>query len=170
MFDRTKNKSTGMPMSQSNVPHSDTGTITASTAEDVAIIGSSIVIKGEIRGGQDIVIEGQVEGAINLNGHQVSIGQSGDVNADIQASVVQIDGKVSGDVCANEKVIISRSGNVNGNIVAPRVMLEDGAIFKGSIDMDPAGIAEKKTPRATQQPANSAGTQVTSPGLDLKSV
>lgn len=170
MFDRTKNKSTGAPMSQRDVPQGETGTLTASIAEDVAIIGASIVIKGEIRGSEDIVIEGQVEGAINLNGHQVSIGKSGDVNADIQANVVQIDGKVSGDVCADEKVIISRSGNVNGNIVAPRVMLEDGAIFKGSIDMDPAGIAAKKTPIAAQQPANSTATHVTSPGLDLKSV
>ena len=97
------------------------------------MIGPSIIIKGEVTGDEDILIEGRVEGVINLNGNQVSIGESGDVSADIQASVINIDGTVTGDICASEKVVISKSGNVSGNIVAPRVMLEDGAIFKLSL-------------------------------------
>ena len=131
------------------------------------MIGPSIVIKGEVTGEEDLLIEGQVEGTIHLNGNEVSVGGTGEVNADIHAKVIKIDGKVAGDMTANEKVVISKSGNVHGNIVAPRVTLEDGAIFKGSIDMDPAGAAVGKPPLTSQQSANSPGG---SPGLDLKTV
>jgi len=130
------------------------------------MIGPSIVIKGEVTGAEDLLIQGKVEGNINLNGNQVSVGESGEVCADIQAKVIKIDGKVTGDITGNEKVIISRSGNVRGNIVAPRVTLEDGAIFKGSIDMDPAGAAAGKAPHAIHSPT----TQLKASGLDLKSV
>lgn len=133
------------------------------------MIGPSIVIKGEVTGAEDLLIQGKVEGNINLNGNQVSVGETGEVSANIQAKVIKIDGKVTGDITGNEKVIISRSGNVRGNIVAPRVTLEDGAIFKGSIDMDPAGAAGKAThsnPHAIHSPA----TQLKASGLDLKSV
>jgi cytoskeletal protein CcmA (bactofilin family) len=130
------------------------------------MIGPSIVIKGEVTGSEDLLIQGKVEGNINLNGNQVSVGESGEVSANIQAKVIKIDGKVTGDITANEKVIISRSGHVHGNIVAPRVTLEDGAIFKGSIDMDPAGAQGSKAPHALHSPT----TQFKASGLDLKSV
>jgi cytoskeletal protein CcmA (bactofilin family) len=130
------------------------------------MIGPSIVIKGEVTGAEDLVIQGKVEGNINLNGNQVSIGESGEVNANIQAKVIRIDGKVTGDITGNEKVVISKSGNVHGNIVAPRVTLEDGAIFKGSIDMDPAAAGLGKAPMASHSPA----PQFKASGLDLKSV
>ena len=131
------------------------------------MIGPSIVIKGTVTGDENLEIQGKVEGTIDLAAHEVSVGQSGKVDADIKAKIVKIDGEVSGDVTGVEKVVISKSGNVRGNIVAPRVTLEDGAIFKGSIDMDPgepsvinAKIPEKKTsPPAEDIP----------PGLDLKS-
>ncbi|MEZ5501107.1 MAG: polymer-forming cytoskeletal protein [Halioglobus sp.] len=132
------------------------------------MIGPSIVIKGEVTGEEDLLIQGKVEGTINLNGNQVSVGESGVVNADIKAKVIKIDGKVTGDMSAHEKVVISKSGNVHGNIIAPRVTLEDGAIFKGSIDMDPAGAAISKAPLATASPAPAA--QFKASGLDLKSV
>lgn len=131
------------------------------------MIGPSIVIKGEVTGAEDLLIQGKVEGNINLNGNQVSVGESGEVSANIQAKVIKIDGKVTGDITGNEKVIISRSGNVHGNIVAPRVTLEDGAIFKGSIDMDPAGSAAGK---AAPHAIHSTTTQLKASGLDLKSV
>lgn len=130
------------------------------------MIGPSIVIKGEVTGSEDLLIQGKVEGNINLNGNQVSVGETGEVSADIQAKIIKIDGKVKGNITAIEKVIISRSGNVHGNIVAPRVTLEDGAIFKGSIDMDPAGVAAAKAPQAIHSPT----MQLKASGLDLKSV
>lgn len=134
------------------------------------MIGPSITIKGEVTGEEDLLIQGKVQGTISLNGNTVSVGESGDVSADIKAMVIKIDGKVTGDITAKEKVVISKSGNVHGNIVAPRVTLEDGAIFKGSIDMDPAGGAAGKAPQTSQQPANSSAAHIKSPGLDLKSV
>ena len=134
------------------------------------MIGPSIVIKGEVTGAEDLLIQGRVEGNINLNGNQVSVGENGEVSANIQAKVIKIDGKVTGDITGHEKVIISRSGNVHGNIVAPRVTLEDGAIFKGSIDMDPAGIAVAKAPQANPHTLHAPTTQLKASGLDLKSV
>ena len=134
------------------------------------MIGQSIVIKGEVSGEEDLLIQGRVEGNINLNGNQVSVGESGEVYANIQAKVIQINGKVTGDISANEKVIISKSGNVHGNIIAPRVTLEDGAMFKGSIDMDPAEASGARTPAAAHQPGHSSSPQLKASGLDLKSV
>jgi len=109
-----------------------------------ALIGPGIHINGEISGDENLVIEGKVDGKIRLDSHQVEVGQSGRVNADITAKVIKIAGEVRGDITGTEKVIILRSGNVRGNIVAPRMTLEDGAIFKGSIDMDPGESAKAK--------------------------
>jgi|AntAceMinimDraft_11_1070367.scaffolds.fasta_scaffold04073_1 cytoskeletal protein CcmA (bactofilin family) len=133
------------------------------------MIGPSIVIKGDVTGEEDLLIQGKVEGTINLKGNMVSIGSSGEVCADVHAKVIQIDGKVTGDISASEKVTISKSGNVHGNIVAPRVTLEDGALFKGSIDMDPAGTASGKASVVAHQSAHSSTPQQKAPGLDLKS-
>ena len=133
------------------------------------MIGPSIIIKGEVSGGEDLHIQGRVEGTINLTGNQVSVGESGQVCADIQAKHVKIDGEVTGDVSASENVVISKSGNVRGNIVAPRVTLEDGANFKGSIDMDPSAAASGAAPLSSRQPANSPAPDIKTPALDLKS-
>ena len=128
------------------------------------MIGPSIKIKGEVTGEEDLLIQGSVEGTITLRDQEVSVGQSGKVKADIDARVVKIEGEVTGDIAGAEKVVISKSGNVNGNIVAPRVTLEDGAIFKGSIDMDPGEASGAKSQLASKQPASAPV-----PELDLKS-
>jgi cytoskeletal protein CcmA (bactofilin family) len=135
------------------------------------MIGPTIVIKGTISGDEDLHIEGKVEGTIDLKAHVLSVGSSGRVSADVNAKVVNIDGEVAGDITGNEKVVISKSGNVRGNIVAPRVTLEDGAIFKGSIDMDPGEVAPKKAAAAAEKPPATAAipSNGRSPGLDLKS-
>ncbi|MFC1776245.1 polymer-forming cytoskeletal protein [Pseudomonadota bacterium] len=109
-----------------------------------AVIGPGIHINGDISGDENLIIEGKVDGKIRLDAYQVDIGQSGRVNANITAKVIKIAGEVRGDLTGTEKVVISRSGNVHGNIVAPRMTLEDGAIFKGSIDMDPGEPAKAK--------------------------
>lgn len=134
------------------------------------MIGPSIEIKGSVTGDEDLVIEGTVEGTVELGSHQVTVGPSGKVNADIHAKVVTIDGEVSGDLNGGEKVVISKSGRVRGNIIAPRVLLEDGAIFKGSIDMDPGEGESANVSLATKKPAKAApaGDDI-APGFDLKS-
>jgi cytoskeletal protein CcmA (bactofilin family) len=130
------------------------------------MIGPSITIKGEVSGEEDLLIQGRVEGTINLSSNQVSVGESGEVSANIQAKNVKIDGKVTGDITGIEKVVISKSGNVRGNIIAPRVILEDGALFKGSIDMDPASATLGKAQLAAP---HSLATAIKASGSDLKS-
>jgi len=171
MFERKKNKlaaTVSEPASPQtpSVPVSS-GTV---TARSDAMIGSSIVIKGTVTGDEDLLIEGKVEGTIDLNSNVVSVGQSGRVSADINAKIVNIEGEVTGDITGNEKVVISKSGNVRGNIVAPRVTLEDGAIFKGSIDMDPGETSVKKVFLASDKPSGSgvAGSD-SAATIDLKS-
>jgi len=106
-------------------------------AGKTAVIGPGIVINGDISGTESLLIEGKVKGHIQLASHDVTVGHSGEVHADVTAKIIRVAGKVEGDLVGQEKVIISSTGNVRGNIVAPRMLLEDGAIFKGSIDMDP---------------------------------
>jgi cytoskeletal protein CcmA (bactofilin family) len=114
-----------------------------------ALLGPSIRIKGEISGEESLVVEGQVEGTVDLSAHDLTIGQAGRVRANVAANVINIKGELYGDMAAREKVVISKTGRVQGNIVAPRVTLEDGAKFKGSIDMDPTEQRILVKPKAT---------------------
>lgn len=111
-----------------------------------ALIGSSIKITGDVVGDESLIIDGSVEGTINLSSNELVIGQSGHINANMSANIIRVDGEVKGDINGQEKVIVSKTGRVKGNIVAPRVTLEDGAKFKGSIDMDPGGLETARTP------------------------
>jgi cytoskeletal protein CcmA (bactofilin family) len=102
-----------------------------------ATIGPSIFIKGDLSGEEDLVIEGRVEGKVDLKQNNVTIGKNGRVKADVLGKVVVIEGEVDGNVFAREQAILRQSGAIRGNITAPRVILEDGSRFKGSIDMEP---------------------------------
>ena len=133
------------------------------------MIGPSIRIKGEVSGDEDLLIQGRVAGTINLKAHEVIVGESGQVFADIIAKTIRIDGKVNGDITGMENVVISKLGNVRGNIIAPRVLLEDGAMFKGSIDMDPGDSAAKAVPQGNREPAPFPAQDSKPPRLDLKS-
>ena len=133
------------------------------------MIGPSIKIKGEVSGDEDLLIQGRVEGTISLKAHEVIVGESGQVFADILAKTIKIDGKVQGDITGTENVVISKLGNVRGNIIAPRVLLEDGAVFKGSIDMDPGDTVVKAAPQATREPTAFPSQENKAPRLDVKS-
>ncbi|MGH8503066.1 MAG: bactofilin family protein [Gammaproteobacteria bacterium] len=102
-----------------------------------AMIGASIRIKGELYGDEDLVIQGHVEGTIELKKNNLTVGAQGSLKASSRAKIITVEGKVEGDLYGDERVVIKQSGDVRGNIVAPRVSLEDGAKFKGSIDMEP---------------------------------
>ena len=104
-----------------------------------ATIGPSIFIKGDLTGDEDLVIEGRVEGKVDLKQNNVTVGKNGRVRADVFGRVVTIEGEVDGNVFAQEQAILRQSGAIRGNITAPRVILEDGSRFKGSIDMEPKG-------------------------------
>ena len=101
-----------------------------------ATIGPSIFIKGDLSGEEDLVIEGRVEGKVDLKQNNVTVGKNGKVKADIFGRVVTIEGEVDGNVFAREQAILRQAGAIRGNITAPRVILEDGSRFKGSIDME----------------------------------
>lgn len=134
-------------------PPSSTAKISGSSAGQPALVGAQITIEGNITGKEDLVIEGRVKGAVVLPGHVVSVGQSGAVNADITASKVFIDGRVQGDIVGMEQVALTANGWVRGNITAPRVKLDDGAKFKGSIDMDPTDAASHQAAPQTKAPS-----------------
>jgi cytoskeletal protein CcmA (bactofilin family) len=104
--------------------------------EKLVNIGQSIQIKGDLTGNEDLTIEGKVDGKINLKDHNLTIGANGKITAEIQAKTVMIIGEVVGNITADDKVEVAATGSMKGDIVAPRVVLADGARFKGSIDMD----------------------------------
>jgi len=117
-----------------------------------AVIGTTIQVSGDIVGGENLLVEGRVEGAIRLEKHDLTSGNSGQAHANLTAKLVRIEGEVVGDVVGLEKVVIASSGRVRGNITAPRVIIEDGARFKGMIDMDFEGKgAEKPAGRDTRR-------------------
>ena len=107
-----------------------------------AVIGATVKIKGEVVSDEDIAVEGLIEGSIVLKNNELLVGSSGRVHADVVAKSVKVDGELHGDVEASERIVITSSGSMRGNIQAPRVILEDGAKFKGSIDMDEAAPAK----------------------------
>ncbi len=99
------------------------------------IIGSSIVIDGEISGEEDLVIRGTVKGKIILK-ENLMVENSGVVEADIQTTNVTISGQVTGNIQASEKVELRADGRMVGDIKSPRILIADGATFKGNVDMD----------------------------------
>jgi cytoskeletal protein CcmA (bactofilin family) len=102
---------------------------------EIVKIGRSIFIKGEISGEQDLIIEGSVEGKIELRDNQLTIGENGRISGEIYARHVVIHGQVTGNTFAEEKLEIKSSGTLKGDIIAPRLVLEDGAHFRGSVEM-----------------------------------
>jgi cytoskeletal protein CcmA (bactofilin family) len=108
-------------------------------------IGKSVVIKGELSGSEDLTIEGQVEGKIELRGNVLTIGPNGKIKAQVFAKAVIVLGEVIGNVTASEKVDIRDNGSVDGDLTSPRVAIAEGAHFRGSIDMQRGG--EKGGPK-----------------------
>ncbi len=103
--------------------------------KDIVNIGKSVVIKGELNGSEDLTIEGHVEGTIQLKDHVLTIGPNGKIKAQIFAKSVIVLGEVSGNVTASDKVDIRDNGSVDGDLIAPRVAIAEGAHFRGSVDM-----------------------------------
>lgn len=121
-------------------------------------IGKSVVIKGELNGSEDLTIEGQVEGKIELRQNVLTIGANGRIKAQVFAKAVIILGEVTGNVTATEKVDIRDNGSVDGDIASPRVAIAEGAHFRGAIDMQRAGSkpADKDKEKGDNKPAAAA--------------
>ena len=131
-------------------------------------IGTSVVIKGELSGSEDLTVEGQVEGTIELRQHVLTIGPHGRIKAQVAARAMVIEGQVTGDLTASERIDIRDHGSVDGDLVAPRVTIADGAHFCGSIDMPRQGTKSAgerehgENPHAVAAPAPVAATQARS--------
>src|SRR5204863_4612172 len=132
---------------------------TTTTTADQATIGKSLVIKGEVTGSESLYIDGRVEGSINLSGNRVTVGRNGVVAANINAREIVVLGKVRGNLTASDRVDIRSDGSLTGDVVAARISIEDGAFFKGGIDIRKAGQKpgqkangeEKASPNVTSE-------------------
>ncbi len=129
-----------------------------------SVIGRTVSIDGNLTAQEDVLVEGRFNGEVVLNDNALVVGSTGDVRANVKAKIVTIHGKANGDIQATDQVEISASGSMRGDILSPRVILQDGAKFKGRIDMEPEGI-EKATEvptsgskGASAKPADAAAT------------
>ncbi len=113
-----------------------------------SILGPTLSFKGELIAEEDLLIQGKVEGSIKHTS-SLTIGNEGNVKADIKAEYITVEGKVKGDISGSKSVVVKDSGNVNGNIFAPTVSLVEGATFNGSIDMTGKAQSERQRPEAT---------------------
>jgi cytoskeletal protein CcmA (bactofilin family) len=104
-------------------------------SSQLAMIGPSIHFKGELTGEEGLIIDGSIEGTIDLKGNQLIVGENGNIKADVYAKTIKVNGYLKGELHGVEKVHISHTGEVTGNIFSPKVVIEEGAKFKGSIDM-----------------------------------
>ena len=118
-------------------------------AVDVATIGKSVVVRGELSGSEDLYVDGSVEGSISLRGQSLTIGPNGQVRANLEARNVIVHGKVDGNITASDRVDLRKSASLTGDISTARVAIEDGAYFKGTIDIQkPEPAAAKAEPKA----------------------
>ena len=106
---------------------------------DVAHIGKSVLVKGELSGSEDLYLDGEVEGSIELRDHSLVVGPHGRVRAHINARDVTVHGKVDGNVKGTERVELKKSAVLVGDIFTQRIIIEDGAFFKGAIDIQKEG-------------------------------
>jgi cytoskeletal protein CcmA (bactofilin family) len=131
----------------------------SSAGREHAMIGASIHIDGDLRGEEDLLIEGEVNGTVQLKNNSLTIGPQGKVRADVYAQSIIVDGYMEGDLYGSERVAIRKNAQVRGNVTSPRVSLEDGAKFKGAIEMDPQAVQSAAASRNSAKPAAAAGSQ-----------
>ena len=121
-----------------------------------AKIGKSIRIEGTLTGNEDLTIDGKVQGRIKLSGHSLTIGPNGKIEADLRARLVVVRGEVKGNITADDKIQITANGSVEGDLRAPRIALDDGARFTGSVEMGKAPEASGEAAGDKPKFANAA--------------
>ena len=136
------------PRQQSQpAPHREPVPAPAPSSGRTVNIGPSVHIKGTLSGREDLTVDGRVEGKITLRDHVLTIGANGHIEAELQAKAIVVHGKVVGNVIAENRVEIAASGTVHGDVRAPRVSIADGAMFRGSVDMDNRSSGKDEKPR-----------------------
>ena len=121
-------------------------------SSEIATIGKSVVVKGELSGSEDLVVDGEVEGSIALRGQSLTVGPNGRVRANIEARNVILHGRVDGDIHATDRVELRKSASLSGDISTARISIEDGAFFKGTIDIQ----KPEPAPKIEQRPETAA--------------
>lgn len=161
-WEKEKKSQPDVPVAKPTVPASSvTSKVETSMSESIrrdssvtsqtgvqATIGRSIVLKGELSANEDLIIEGQFEGTVNLQDHCLTVGSNGKVKAEIQARQVVILGSVNGNVSARDKIEVRQTGNVTGDLTSASISIEEGAYFKGSIDILRESRQEEHAPIA----------------------
>ena len=139
----------------------------AETRADVGHIGKSVVIRGELSGSEDLYLDGEVEGDINLHDHKLVIGPNGKIKASILARDVVVHGRVTGNVTASERVELKRSCSLTGDVSTQRIVIEDGAFFKGAIDIKEVRESKNDSRKrvAAVTVTSSSGSGSSSPSL-----
>jgi cytoskeletal protein CcmA (bactofilin family) len=145
----------------STVPNTYTPVRTASVPVEQGSIGRSIVIKGEVSGAEPLYIDGSIEGKINFADHRVTVGRHGSVTANISAKEVVIMGTVKGNIQCTDRLDIRAEGSLTGDVVTRRISVEDGAVLKGSVQVQTVDHHESKHEKAHSQEQAKASTSET---------
>jgi cytoskeletal protein CcmA (bactofilin family) len=125
------------PASQPASYNSPSSSRTSSpSARNLACLGSSIEIKGRVSGEEDLQVDGKIEGPVALAGQRLTVGRTGQLNSEVTAREIVVFGKVTGNLRASDRVEIKKDGSVTGDIITARISIEDGAFFKGRIEID----------------------------------
>lgn len=119
-----------------SAPVSSSPRPSAPATRTVSSLGSSIEIKGKVTGEEDLQIDGKVEGSVVLNGQRLTVGRTGQLNSEVWARELVVYGKLTGNIHASDRVEIKKDGSVTGDITTARISVEDGAYFKGRIEID----------------------------------
>jgi cytoskeletal protein CcmA (bactofilin family) len=157
------NKREDEPVRPSSAAPSVVPTPSGAERREAAGIGPSITIVGDVTGDEDLTILGRVEGKIDLPKHSVTIGQGGRVKADIHAKAVSVAGEVHGNLVASEQIVIRKTATMLGNLAAPRVGLEDGCCFRGSVEMETPQQKGRPVPAASPQVGSGASPAAAAP-------
>jgi cytoskeletal protein CcmA (bactofilin family) len=152
---RTPQPAAPAPTPAASTPHEPAPRADVARAQekDIVNIGKSVIIKGDLTGSEDLTIEGQVEGKIELRQNILTIGANGKIKAQVFAKTVVVLGEVQGNITATERVDIRDNGSVDGDLSAPRIAIADGAHFRGSIDMQRQGAKPGEAKMAEAKPA-----------------
>jgi cytoskeletal protein CcmA (bactofilin family) len=121
-------------------------------ARNLACLGASIEVKGKISGEEDLQVDGKIEGPVALGGQRLTVGRTGQLNSEVTAREVVVYGKVTGNLRASDRVEIKKDGSVTGDIVTARISIEDGAYFKGRIEIDHAKTKSSRESESIEEP------------------
>ena len=141
-------------------PNTYTPVKTSSAPMEQATIGRSLVIKGDISGAESLFVDGRIEGTVNIPENRVTVGRNGVVTADVNAREVVIMGKVHGNIICSDRLDIRSEGSVTGDVVVQRISVEDGAILKGSVQVQAASEQKNKSQQQSKPSNNEAPKSV----------